>query len=97
MSETTKIKGELEDIEKGPERIVVVQNGFVYVGHVTQEDSGVRISEAYNIRRWGTTKGLGQLAIEGKQKETLLDFCGIVRIPFHSILFTIDSAFGLLP
>ena len=96
MNETKKVKDEPE-IEQGPECIVVVQNGFVYVGHVTLEDGSMRISEAYNIRRWGTTKGLGQLAIEGKQKETLLDYCGVVRVPFHSILFTIDSTFGLLP
>jgi len=99
MLETVKKKGEIESIDLSfcPEKIVAVSNGFVYVGHVMGEEGWLRISDAYNIRRWGTSKGLGQLAIDGKQKETILDFCGIVRVPMHAILFMIDSTAGLLP
>ena len=71
-------------------QIAVLTNGFVYVGHVAQRDGYVEIVNAKNIRRWGTTKGLGQLAIQGPQKETILDETGVVRAPLHSVIFLID-------
>lgn len=54
-------------------RIVILQRGFVYVGDVTRIGDTVRIENAANVRRWGTTAGLGQLAKDGPQKETVLD------------------------
>lgn len=84
-------------IDEGPVRIVATANGFVYTGNVTEEKGWLRISNAYNIRRWGTEKGLGQLAIDGKQANTLLDYCGIVRVPIHAVVFLIDCQSELLP
>jgi hypothetical protein len=40
-------------------RIVVLDRGFVYVGDVEQKADTLRISNARNIRAWGTTAGLG--------------------------------------
>ncbi len=60
--------------------ILVLQRGWVVVGDLTTEDaSKVRLENASVIRRWGTTKGLGQLALEGPQKATELDPCGVVE------------------
>jgi hypothetical protein len=54
-------------------RIVILQRGWVVVGHVMQCGSRVSIHDGYVIRHWGTTKGLGQLAVDGPQKDTVLD------------------------
>jgi len=59
--------------------IVVLDKGFVYVGQLMTDDKFLTIMEARNVRRWGTTKGLGQLALDGPQPNTALDKCGTVR------------------
>lgn len=59
--------------------IVVLDRGFVYVGCLSTDDKFLAITDAKNIRRWGTTKGLGQLANEGPQANTVLDNVGVVR------------------
>ena len=72
-------------------QIAVLINGFVYVGLIARADDGyIEIKDAKNIRRWGTTRGLGQLAIQGPQKETILDDTGIIRVPLHSLIFILD-------
>lgn len=69
--------------------IIVCTNGFVHVGTWTGEkdDEGYHIVEDSSIiRRWGTEKGLGQLAIDGIQKDTVLDYEGVIAInPLHLI------------
>lgn len=59
--------------------IVVLDKGFVYVGNLTTDDKFITITDARNIRRWGTSKGLGQLALEGEQADTILDSVGTVK------------------
>ena len=69
---------------KQPERrslglqLVVLDRGFVYVGHVTVYDGQVEIQDALNVRSWGTTKGLGEL-VTGPTNTTKLDKVGCVR------------------
>lgn len=59
--------------------IVVLDNGFVYVGTLITGAKFLTIDNARNIRRWGTARGLGQLALDGPQPNTKLDECGSVR------------------
>lgn len=59
--------------------ICVMDKGFVYVGVLTIDSQAVTIANAKNIRRWGTTHGLGQLANNGPQEHTKMDDCGMVR------------------
>lgn len=59
--------------------ICVMEKGFVYVGNLTIANGIVTIAAASNIRRWGTTAGLGQLAEQGIQENTKLDPYGTVR------------------
>lgn len=59
--------------------IAVLDKGFVYVGEVTTDKEFVTITSARCVRKWGTTEGLGQLAIFGPQDETLLDDANIVK------------------
>ena len=71
--------------------IVVLDRGFVYVGDVTVDDDWCVIENARNIRKWGTTKGLGQLALEGPTSETILDQAGVVRAPKRALIHLIET------
>jgi hypothetical protein len=76
---------------KKDKRIVIGQRGHVWVGDIEHESSDrVVIANASAVRRWGTTKGLGQLAAEGPTKATVLDPCGTVRIHPLAIVGQID-------
>lgn len=73
--------------------IVVVQAGWVFVGTrvpPTQPSDDVLYTDAATIRRWGSTNGLGELAMRGATNTTELDPCGMVRIKQHAILFEIS-------
>ena len=67
-------------------QIVVLDRGFVYVGDVTVDADWVTIRNARNIRRWGTTLGLGELAELGPRPETKLDPAGSVRAPHRALI-----------
>jgi hypothetical protein len=64
----------------GPTQIIVADKGFVFVGNVVENNDGtVTLHNARNIRRWGTTTGLGQLAA-GPTPETKYDAYGTVQL-----------------
>lgn len=77
-------------------QIVVLQRGWVVVGDVTRADEEqIVLSDASVIRYWGTKKGLGQLALEGPQKETTLDPAGTVRIHPLAVVLRMDTEAAL--
>lgn len=60
--------------------VLVLQRGWVAVGDLGEDTAEkVTLTSASIIRRWGTTKGLGELALEGPKKNTVLDPCGVVE------------------
>lgn len=65
-------------------QIAVLDRGFVYIGRVVTDGEWCHISGAWNIRRWGTTRGLGEL-VDGPTLNTELDRVGDVRVPFHAL------------
>jgi len=67
-------------------QIVVLDRGYVYQGNVTRTGDTVTIHGAKNIRRWGTTRGLGQLAAGGPQLNTVLDEAGTVVAPLRAVI-----------
>jgi len=71
--------------------IIVADRGFVYVGDVESDDRFCRISNAKNIRVWGTTNGLGELALNGPTEKTVLDDVGTVRVPHRAVISIIDT------
>ena len=71
--------------------IVVLDRGFVYVGDTTVDGEWCLITDARNIRRWGTTKGLGELALSGPQAKTQLDAVGTLRAPLRAVISIIDT------
>lgn len=80
-----------QDKKQTEKRIVTVQSGWVYIGDYTFDPAinWVHLENAYCIRVWGTTAGLGQLALKGKQKETAMDFYGVVDAPVSSVIATV--------
>lgn len=71
-------------------KIAVLDRGFVYIGLCHTEDGTLVITDAQCIRRWGTTGGLGELAMKGPQPNTKLEATGVVRAPLPSVIHLID-------
>ena len=76
-------------------QIVVLDRGFVVAGMVSIKDSYVTISDCVCIRVWGTTKGLGQLAIDGPTDKTKLDKQPITKVHELQVVQLIDIETGL--
>lgn len=74
---------------EGNIKIVVADRGFVYVGYCEEQADFVRLTNAKNIRAWGTTKGLGEL-VSGPLTNTKLDSVGSLRIPNRAVISIID-------
>lgn len=70
--------------------IVIAQRGWVFVGEVSEQDGKVVINKAQNVRRWGTSRGLGQIAANGPTENTVLDPAGIVTLHPLSIVAQIE-------
>lgn len=54
-------------------RICVLHRGWVLVGAYERKGEFISLTNPKVIRRWGTTKGLGEIAIEGPTSSTVLD------------------------
>lgn len=95
MSKPDSIK--IDDVEyvrkdsdtKGDVKIVVLDRGFVYIGRVSDEGEYLVLTNAKNIRSWGTTRGLGEL-VNGPLPSTKLDDVGTVRAPKRALIHLID-------
>lgn len=71
-------------------QIVILQRGWVVVGDTHTDGEHLEIANASVIRRWGTTKGLGQLALDGPTDKTVVDPAGLVRAHQLAVVMTID-------
>ncbi|WP_181242663.1 DUF6948 domain-containing protein [Caulobacter vibrioides] len=60
--------------------LVVADRGFVWVGETVTTQDWVEIKNARCVRRWGTTKGLNQLAVEGPLSGTQLDAPADIKV-----------------
>lgn len=75
-------------------KIVVLQRGWVAVGEFYQKGTECRLENASIVRRWGTTKGLGELAEKGPLNNTTLDPCNTLRFHELTIVCTFDVNVG---
>ena len=73
----------------GKKQIVVLQRGWVVIGDVNKVDDMLVIENASVIRRWGTSKGLGEL-VGGPTKDTVLDKAGTITAHQLAVVLTID-------
>lgn len=74
-------------------QIVVIDNGFVHVGDCSLEGGFLRIVNCKNIRAWGTTKGISELA-SGPTKSTVSDQLGVALVPLGRVVFFIQVSTG---
>lgn len=75
----------------GDIKICILQRGWVMIGRLERNGSECKLHNASVIRNWGTTKGLGELAIEGKKKDTKLDKCGgVVEFDWLTVVAAIS-------
>jgi len=97
MSKSITVDGvkyvEETSIEPTEAQIVVAQRGWIFVGDVTETEHDIVITNARNIRIWGTTKGLGQLA-NGPLSGTKHDEYGTVRLPRLGVVARINVVAG---
>ena len=86
------INGEVfEPVNKaeGSVKICVLQRGWAFVGYFERNGNDCKLTKASCIRRWGTTKGLGEL-VGGPTKDTVLDFAGTVQFDYLTCVLTLD-------
>jgi hypothetical protein len=67
-------------------QIVVLDRGWVYVGQVSEDGDYIVIKNARCIRFWGTTKGLGEIAMNGPTEATRMDYAGTVVVPKRAVI-----------
>ena len=73
-----------EQAPSGDRHIVVLQRGFIFVGNLDKSNAPEFVlTDAYNVRRWGTSSGLGELADKGPLTNTKLDKATAVK--FHEL------------
>jgi len=83
---------------KGNLKIVVLQRGWVLIGRLEQDGSKCTLNNAQVIRSWGTKKGLGELALEGKKANTVLDATnGVVEFDALTMVLSIAAKESVWP
>jgi hypothetical protein len=84
-------KGSAQIQYDGDTKIVVLQRGWVMVGRLERDGSECKLHNAAVIRTWGTSKGLGELAMNGPQSGTKLDKCGgLVEFDYLTVVAAIS-------
>ena len=83
-------RNQVKQRQDGPigQHIAVLDRGFVYVGDCKWVSGDLVIDNAKCIRKWGTTKGLGELR-DGPTVNTVCDSAGLVRVPERAIIHLI--------
>jgi hypothetical protein len=71
-------------------QIVVLQRGWVVIGEVTQDKDELIITGGGVIRKWGTKKGLGEIAKSGPTPETIIDPTPPIRAHVLAVVMRID-------
>jgi len=80
----------------GEIRIAVLQRGHVLIGRYSQKGEIGRLDNAHVIRRWGTTDGLGELAVKGPLPDsapngpTRLDSCPPIQFHIREVIFLME-------
>ena len=74
-------------------KIVVITSGWVVMGDVVEHDDRLTINDASVIRAWGTTVGLGEIALNGPTASTILDPAGVVEVYTHAVIMQIPCTY----
>ena len=90
IDETEYVRKDSLPQTSGDIRIVILQRGWVAVGRFSQLGEACLLQNAHIIRVWGTTRGLGEIAIGGPTSKTILDKCPLIRFHELTVIATID-------
>lgn len=72
-------------------QIIIVANGWIFIGYVREDDKGITIKEPSVVRSWSNGRGIGALASAEYKADYKLDkVYGSVHVPFESIRARID-------
>lgn len=71
-------------------KICVLDRGWVLVGDLKKDNDEYILENAFVIRRWGTSEGLGELALNGPLKDTKLDKTPLVMFNKEHLIMTIS-------
>ena len=71
-------------------KICVLERGWVLVGQLEKDGDEYLLVNANVVRRWGTTDGLGELAMNGPLESTKLEKTPLVRFNKSQLIFTIN-------
>lgn len=75
----------------GSVAVVIAQRGWVFVGRIERVDENLtRLTNASVIRNWGTTKGLGEIALGGPTSKTVLDPAGTIEMHPVTVVATLS-------
>jgi hypothetical protein len=83
LKELLKDEKNGDKIQRRGTTIVVLQRGWVMVGDLIIIGDECELRDARVIRVWGTTKGLGEIALNGPTPKTVLDDAG--HVYFHRL------------
>lgn len=72
-----------KNIKPSKKQIVVLNRGWVVVGDYSEKGDECTLTDASVVRKWGTTKGLGELAENGPLTDTVLD--ATPNVHFHKM------------
>ena len=74
-------------------KIVVITSGWVVMGDVTEHNDRLTINAASVIRTWGTSAGLGEIALNGPTSATVLDPAGVVEVYLSAVIMQIPCTY----
>lgn len=80
IDEVEYVRADSVDAKPTKKQIVILQRGWVVIGNVSKEGTDFTISNCSVIRSWGTSKGLGEIALNGPTSNTKLDPCGAIQV-----------------
>ena len=81
---------------EGKKVIVALSERWVFIGqyHAATTTAPAYLSDASCVRAWGTTQGLGEIALKGPTKSTVLDPCGVLLLDnAKAVLFSIPCTY----
>lgn len=71
-------------------RVVVLTNGFIYVGWFRRGKLRAYLRDAKNVRYFAGN-GLGPCALDGPPPNSKIDRCGDLEIERHALLHTMSA------
>lgn len=71
-------------------KIIVLDRSWNFVGELEKDDDHYLLLNGSVIRRWGTTEGLGELAMKGPLPETKLDKLPLTKFHKDRVIMIIN-------